>query len=125
LFQLNPERPASAQLRQLRSQGVISQLEGLEDGVAGKSQRARVKVLAIVAAPGLGLLDENRILQVTQTLPPNLVANALAVELAYREYQERALARQGLDVPNPPPLKAGCSTPGLRHRVRAHIFPPK
>ena len=96
LFQLNPERPASAQLRQLRSQGVISQLAGLEDGVAGKSQRARVKVLAIVAAPGLGLLDENRILQVTQTLPPNLVANALAVELAYREYQERALARQGL-----------------------------
>jgi len=96
LFQLHPERPASAQLRQLRSQGVIFQLEGLEDGVAGKSQRARVKVLALVAAPGLGLLDESRILQVTQTLPPNLVSNALAVELAYREYQERALARQGL-----------------------------
>jgi nitrogen fixation/metabolism regulation signal transduction histidine kinase len=35
-------------------------------------------------------------LQVTQALPPTLVANAIAVQEAYREYQERALAREGL-----------------------------
>ena len=29
-------------------------------------------------------------------MPPNLVANALAVESANREYQERALGREGL-----------------------------
>ena len=31
---------------------------------------------------------------VTQPLPPQLVANALAVQEAYREYQQRALARE-------------------------------
>ena len=39
---------------------------------------------------------EPRFLQVTQTLPPAVVANALAVQEANREYQERALAREGL-----------------------------
>ena len=33
---------------------------------------------------------------VTRALPANLVANALAVETANREYQERALGREGL-----------------------------
>ena len=33
---------------------------------------------------------------VTQPLPPTLAANALAVQAAYREYQQRALARDGL-----------------------------
>jgi nitrogen fixation/metabolism regulation signal transduction histidine kinase len=33
---------------------------------------------------------------VTQDLPPTLVNNALEVQNAYREYQERALAREGL-----------------------------
>ena len=46
--------------------------------------------------PGFGLLAEPRFLQVTQALPPALVANALAVQEANREYQERALAREGL-----------------------------
>jgi len=41
-------------------------------------------------------LIEPRILQVTKALPPTLVSNALAVEVAYREYQERALGRDGL-----------------------------
>jgi nitrogen fixation/metabolism regulation signal transduction histidine kinase len=52
--------------------------------------------MAVVPGPGLGLLAEPRILQVTQGLPPTLVGNAIAVQEAYREYQERALARQGL-----------------------------
>src|SRR5678816_2751862 len=33
---------------------------------------------------------------VTQALPPTLVANALTVQAAYREYQQRALALGGL-----------------------------
>jgi nitrogen fixation/metabolism regulation signal transduction histidine kinase len=44
----------------------------------------------------VGLLAEPRFLQVTQALPPTLVANAIAVQEANREYQERALAREGL-----------------------------
>ena len=35
-------------------------------------------------------------MQVTQAIPPALAANAIAVQEAYREYQERALARGGL-----------------------------
>ena len=33
---------------------------------------------------------------VVQPLPPALATNALAVQAAYREYQQRALARDGL-----------------------------
>ena len=46
--------------------------------------------------PGFEFNAEPRFLQVTQPLPPALVANALAVQEANREYQERALAREGL-----------------------------
>ena len=42
------------------------------------------------------MLGENRFLQVTELLPASLVANAIAVQEANREYQERALARGGL-----------------------------
>ena len=55
---------------------------------------ARIKALAVVSHPSLGLLGEPRVLQVTQSLPPTLVANAIAVQEANREYQERALARK-------------------------------
>src|SRR6185369_15262906 len=57
---------------------------------------ARIKALAVVSHPTLGLLAEPRVLQVTQSLPPTLVANAIAVQEANREYQERALGREGL-----------------------------
>lgn len=43
-----------------------------------------------------GLGGDSRFLQVTQDIPPALVANALAVQEAYQEYQERSLAREGL-----------------------------
>ena len=57
---------------------------------------ARVKVLVLVPNPSFALLEEPRFLLVTQALPGALVANALAVSQAYREYQERSLAREGL-----------------------------
>lgn len=43
-----------------------------------------------------GGLESVRFLQVTQVIPPALVANALTVQEAYQEYQQRALARDGL-----------------------------
>ena len=58
--------------------------------------RARIKVIALVTATGFGFNAEPRYLQVTTRLPPALVADALAVQVANREYQERALAREGL-----------------------------
>jgi nitrogen fixation/metabolism regulation signal transduction histidine kinase len=44
----------------------------------------------------VGLLLEPRYLQATLPLPSSLVGNAVAVQEANREYQERALARGGL-----------------------------
>jgi nitrogen fixation/metabolism regulation signal transduction histidine kinase len=96
-FELNPERPSAQQLRILRTQRVSAVIEGLDDqtGLA-TSSNARIKVLAVVAGANIGLVDEPRLLQVTQSLPSSLVANAIAVQEANREYQERALGRQGL-----------------------------
>ena len=93
---LSPERPTAQQVRTVRAQRSMAVVEGLEDASPGATSQARIKALAVVPGPGLGLLAEPRVLQVTQSLPPTLVANAMAVQEAYREYQERALARDGL-----------------------------
>ena len=97
-FQLQPERPTPAQLRVVRSQKILTQIEGFDDTVApgAPTPQARIKAFALVPATGFGLLTEPRILQVMQAIPTTLVANAIAVQEANREYQERALARVGL-----------------------------
>jgi nitrogen fixation/metabolism regulation signal transduction histidine kinase len=94
-FQLSPEKPPSQMVRTARTQRTTAVVEGLDDPATAASN-ARVKALALVASSSVGLLVEPRFLQVTQALPPTLVANAIAVQEAYREYQERALAREGL-----------------------------
>jgi nitrogen fixation/metabolism regulation signal transduction histidine kinase len=95
-FLLNPERPTPQQLRTVRQQKSMAFVEGLDEPAPGGSANARIKALAVAAQPTVGALGELRVLQVTQALPPTLVANAVAVQEAYREYQERALAREGL-----------------------------
>ena len=95
-YQLNPERPSQQQFRNARAQRSITWIEGLDDAVPGVAGDARIKALVLVSSTSLGLLSEPRFLLVTQALPPTLVANALAVTEANREYQERALAREGL-----------------------------
>jgi nitrogen fixation/metabolism regulation signal transduction histidine kinase len=95
-YQLNPEKPTALVLRNVKSQRVVTQVEGLDDAVPGAAPNARIKVLALAASGSFGLLAEPRYLQVTKGLPPTLVLNALAVTEANREYQERALARAGL-----------------------------
>lgn len=101
-FDLNPARPSAALLRSVREARVMAQIEGLEEGSDGALEaaraagEARIKVLALVNASSLGFNSEPRFLQVIVPMPPALVADALAVQLANREYQERALAREGL-----------------------------
>ncbi|MEJ6021087.1 sensor histidine kinase [Ramlibacter sp. PS4R-6] len=94
-FKLNPERPTAQQIRNVRTQRSLAVVEGLDEPAPGNTTNARIKVLALVAQPG-ATFGEPRLLQATQALPPSLAANALAVQEAYREYQERALAREGL-----------------------------
>ncbi|MEO8120087.1 MAG: ATP-binding protein, partial [Rhodoferax sp.] len=95
-YQLSPERPSQQQFRNARVQRSLTWIEGLDDAVPGVAGNARVKALVLVSSTSVGLLVEPRFLLVTQALPPTLVANALAVTEANREYQERALARDGL-----------------------------
>jgi nitrogen fixation/metabolism regulation signal transduction histidine kinase len=96
-FELNPERPSLRQLRTARQQRAAFQIEGLDDITDPAAvQNARVKTLVQVTSPTVGLLLEPRFLQATLPLPSTLVANAVAVQEANREYQERALARGGL-----------------------------
>jgi nitrogen fixation/metabolism regulation signal transduction histidine kinase len=120
-YSLKPERPPPQLLRNARAQRVATQIEGLDDvtlpgieppgldpglaaapgGAASLSAGSasivpRIKALALVNNPNIGLFSETRFLQVTEVLPASLVANAIAVQEANREYQERALARGGL-----------------------------
>ncbi|MFC4622176.1 ATP-binding protein [Comamonas nitrativorans] len=101
LLELAPERPSAQVLRTLRaSQRPVTTIEGLDDdfGVGGTVDLSQVRVRVLVTVPNarLGLLADNRFLQATIALPAPLVSNALAVQEAHREYQERSLARQGL-----------------------------
>ncbi|MCZ8109815.1 MAG: ATP-binding protein [Betaproteobacteria bacterium] len=93
-----PERPAPALLRRARAGGTASVLEGLDDeSLAAGAQGPRVRAMArvphsqVTLAPG-----EERFLMVTQPIARSLAANALAVQAAYSEYQQRALARDSL-----------------------------
>ena len=96
---LVPERPAAALLRQARLQRSVAVLEGLDDEPPADARAsARVRAVALVPNTDINLAaaNEERFLMLVQPLPDALVANALAVQAAYREYQQRALARDGL-----------------------------
>ena len=94
---LGAERVDPALLRQARNARVVSRLEGLDDEpAAGAAPEARVRALALLPSADLRLGAEERYLMVVQAVPPTLAMQALAVQAAYREYQQRALERDGL-----------------------------
>ena len=95
-FQLSPDKPSGSQLRTARSERSVAWVEGLEDAGPGKLTHPQLKALVLIPAATVGLATEQRFLLVQRALPTNFVTNALAVESANREYQERALAREGL-----------------------------
>jgi nitrogen fixation/metabolism regulation signal transduction histidine kinase len=96
---LMPNRPSASLLRQARNQRVVSELVGLDEDAAATgsgANSARVRAIAYIPTTTFSLGEEDRYLLVNQLLPRALAANALAVQAAYREYQQRALARGGL-----------------------------
>ncbi|MDO9279468.1 MAG: ATP-binding protein [Polaromonas sp.] len=102
-FLLQPDRPSQQQLRAARSKRVMTQIEGLEDAVlispratASQTRKARIKAIALVSDSNFDLTSAERFLQITEDLPTDLVTNAIIVQEANREYQELALARDGL-----------------------------
>ena len=101
-FTINPERPAAQLFRAAKAQRVVTQVEGLDELSTGvptptaAASVARIQAIAVVNSSNVGLLGDARFLQVTQAIPATVAANAIAVQEANREYQERALARGGL-----------------------------
>ena len=94
-----PERPSAVMLRQARSTGASSQIDGLDEEALASptASGARVRALARVPSRDLALArSEDRFLLLVQPLSRTLALNALAVQAAYSEYQQRALARDSL-----------------------------
>jgi PAS domain S-box-containing protein len=93
-----PDRPAGTLLRQARALGAASQVEGLdEESLTPGSAGPRVRALARVPRSDMALAaSEERFLMVVQPIPRALAINALAVQAAYSEYQQRALSRDSL-----------------------------
>ncbi len=93
-----PERPTVAMMRQTRAQGWASQYEGLEEeSLAPGGSSPRLRALARVPRSDILLAaGEERYLMVVRPIARSVAINALAVQAAYSEYQQRALARDGL-----------------------------
>ncbi len=95
-FQLTPDKPTPTQFRTAKNERALAWVEGLDEASPNNTGGARIKVLVPISSAVVGLTPDVRYLLVTRALPPNLVANALAVDSANREYQEVALGREGL-----------------------------
>jgi nitrogen fixation/metabolism regulation signal transduction histidine kinase len=94
---LASDRPAAAALREARAQRVTSRVEGLDEDTGGAVPGgARVRAIAHVPNRAVALAADERFLVAVAALAPAVVSDALAVQTAYREYQQRALAREGL-----------------------------
>ena len=55
-----------------------------------------VSALALVRGGNIDLLGGQRVIEAQQALPPTLVEDALNVQQAFSEYQQRAIGRHGL-----------------------------
>ncbi|MBI3347279.1 MAG: PAS-domain containing protein [Burkholderiales bacterium] len=93
---LAPDRPSGTMLRQARGGTVASQLEGLEDEAAALQGGAQIRTVALLPNTELRLGLGERYLMVIQRIPASMLSNALAVQTANSEYQQRSLERVGL-----------------------------
>jgi nitrogen fixation/metabolism regulation signal transduction histidine kinase len=94
--QLTPDRPSDTMLSRARGGAPVSQLEGLEDEAAALQNGARIRALALLPNTELRLGLGERYLMVVQRVPASMLSNALAVQNANSEYQQRSLERVGL-----------------------------
>ncbi|MBA4108357.1 MAG: PAS domain-containing sensor histidine kinase [Leptothrix sp. (in: Bacteria)] len=101
---MSAERVPLSMRQDARNKGVVSIIEGLEEkGDTGNSpptnsvnNEARIVALAWMPDRSFSLQSKGHYLLVTQKLRADLVKNALDVQNAYREYQQRSLGREGL-----------------------------
>ncbi len=101
---MSAERVPLSMRQDARNKGVVSLIEGLEEkGDPAAStpsdsvgNEARIIALAWMPDRSFSLQSKGHYLLVTQKLRADLVKNALDVQNAYREYQQRSLGREGL-----------------------------
>lgn len=95
---LNVERPAEYYFQLARTQGVVTWITGFDEAEnKGDEAVVTIHALANVDPQALFALGvQERFLQISVPVASNLAQDALAVQQAYREYQERALGRQEL-----------------------------
>lgn len=96
-YTLSPTRPSHAQFQAAKQFTVTSWVTGVDD-LPSDSVARQPKAVALVYLPGVStdLTAQASYLQVSAALSEQLVSDALNVQQANREYQERALAREGL-----------------------------
>ncbi|KKW67239.1 histidine kinase [Lampropedia cohaerens] len=98
-FQLRPDRPPPQAFQTARERREWATLEGLEQAELDGTSPVQVQTMVLVRGLGgtLSLSNEGiRFLQITVPVPQALIADAFAVQQANREYQQRALGREGL-----------------------------
>ncbi|MDE2594382.1 MAG: HAMP domain-containing protein [Burkholderiales bacterium] len=99
---LSAEKLPSSWRQDARNKGVMSTVEGLDDKSDGATPdpasvpSPRLLALAWMPDRSFSLQARGHYLLTIQTLSSDLVKNALDVQAAYREYQQRALGRTGL-----------------------------
>lgn len=101
LSKIAPESPTPAMLQQARLAARFSTLEGEVDlPETPETEIDGLRMRVVVPIPGarhnLSQQDDALYLQLLQTVPTSLAANAEALRVAYSEYQTRSLARSGL-----------------------------
>ncbi|NBD19582.1 PAS domain-containing protein [Aquabacterium fontiphilum] len=97
---LPTDRVPQAWRQRAQTDRVMVEIEGLDEGgdALGAPPPETARIIALAAMPdnGMRLSQRKRYLLISQTLPPDIVRNALEVQSAYREYQQRSLGREGL-----------------------------
>jgi nitrogen fixation/metabolism regulation signal transduction histidine kinase len=93
-FQLAPQPPSISQMAMAKENKNFSWVDGLDD--SEDIGQAKIKALSYIPNTSYSLNAQGRYVLITRYFPQELARNALMVERAYREYQERYLARSGL-----------------------------
>lgn len=95
-YSLTPQRPSRNQFQAAKQFGVTSWVEGVDEREWQGGGNPMAVALLYVPGAGTDFTAQAGYLQVRAPLSEQLVQDALNVQLANREYQERALAREGL-----------------------------
>ncbi|MDO5653731.1 MAG: ATP-binding protein, partial [Brachymonas sp.] len=116
-FAAPPPPPSPEIIETLKTQPSVAFVEGLDEAIDdsdstvdtteatpqeeqvvgdGAAGTARIVAYALVRPAQFGLFDETWVLQLVRPVPADVLQNALMVQEANRDYQERSLARTGM-----------------------------